>query len=110
MDHLDLIGNRPSRSSYEIIFKTISITTTVFIAAGHLTKLRRISRRDRADAIVGVVGIFLVPTLPFASVLLHSWKACEAFVREIMSTLMLYTILALHSGFAQQWKEQRKIR
>jgi hypothetical protein len=72
---INLTGNRPARSPYEITFKTVAIATTAAIAAGHLTTLRRISRKDRADAIVAVVGFFFVPTLPFATLLVHSWRS-----------------------------------
>jgi hypothetical protein len=72
---VDLIGHRSTRSPSEIIFKTLAITITTVTAAGHLTTLRRISRKDSADAIVAVLGFVLVPVLPFASLLLNSWKA-----------------------------------
>jgi len=74
-DTIDFIDNRATRTPYEIAFKTVAIATTTTIAAGHLTTLRRISRKDRAHAIVAVIGFFLVPTLPFATLLWNCWKS-----------------------------------
>jgi len=71
----DLIGDRQTRSPSEVIFKTLAITTTTGIAAGHLTTLRRISRKDSADAILTVLGTLLLPALPLASIIRNSWSA-----------------------------------
>lgn len=50
-----LIGTQPTRSFYEIIWKTIAIAITTNTASGHLITLLCISISDRAD-ILGNVG------------------------------------------------------
>lgn len=98
MGQQDLIGGRSARSSSEIIFKTLAITTTSAIAAGHLTTLRKVSREDSADAIVAVIGSLLIPTLPFASLGLNTWSALRILCSKRAERLDAKFILGMALG------------
>jgi hypothetical protein len=72
-DQNQLIGNRPTRSPWEIILKNIAITTTTTFAVGHLSTLQG---KEFADTIIAVIGFLIWPPLPLASLLWSIWKAC----------------------------------
>ena len=69
------IDGRPTSSLAELLFKAVVITTTINIAAGHLTTLRTISLKYKTDIFTLVIGFLLLPTLPLASLLCCFWRS-----------------------------------
>lgn len=66
-----LIGTRSTRSTYEIIWKTIAIDITTNTASGHLTTLLSISKLNKSNIFANVVFFLLLPTLPCAALLYY---------------------------------------